>query len=78
LSVEFTISFKIFIVQYTSLTHYYWDCGLCRSKVGTLSCHDEELLLLKATSQATVLCMESALAMLQVRIFVAAPNTVTG
>lgn len=32
---------------------------------GSLSCHDEELLLLKATSQATVLCMESALAMLQ-------------
>jgi hypothetical protein len=33
---------------------------------GSLTCHDEELLLLKATSQATVLCMESALAMLQV------------
>jgi len=37
-----------------------------RSKgAGTLSCHDEELLLLKASSQATVLCMETALAMLQ-------------
>jgi hypothetical protein len=41
---------------------------LCRNKTGggSLTCHDEELLLLKATSQATVLCMESALAMLQV------------
>jgi len=29
------------------------------------TCHNEQLLLIKATSQATLMCMESALAMLQ-------------
>ena len=31
----------------------------------TPTCHNDQLLLLKATSQATMMCMESALTMLQ-------------